>query len=231
MKAIIIDDIPFKPNIESIKATFKIKPGSKHEEEFQQILKEMQEIARPKALYKIAAVSTLGDSRVSLDHMPFESQILCINLEGVHRAFPYIATSGIELHDWKNTINDPFIGYLADHIISFALKDALGALYAHLTQRYGLGSTSTMNPGSLPEWPIQAQTPLFSLLGDPQRDIGVRLTESLLMVPRQSVSGLLFETEKNFVNCQLCTRENCPNRRKPYDSESSHRYRQPNPTE
>jgi hypothetical protein len=37
------------------------------------------------------------------------------------------------------------------------------------------------------------------------------------MIPRQSVSGLLFETEKDFVNCLLCPRDTCPNRRAPYD--------------
>jgi hypothetical protein len=47
--------------------------------------------------------------------------------------------------------------------------------------------------------------------------IGVRLLDSMLMLPSQTVSGLLFETESDYVNCQLCPREHCPNRRAPFD--------------
>jgi hypothetical protein len=37
------------------------------------------------------------------------------------------------------------------------------------------------------------------------------------MVPTKSVSGIIFPTEADFQSCQLCERENCPNRRAPYD--------------
>ena len=74
-----------------------------------------------------------------------------------------------------------------------------------------------MNPGSLPDWPITEQAKLFSLLGDVKALIGVTLTESMLMLPTKSVSGVYFETERNFENCELCARENCPGRRKPFD--------------
>ncbi len=39
------------------------------------------------------------------------------------------------------------------------------------------------------------------------------------MVPTKSVSGILFPAEESFASCQLCPRENCPNRRAPYDPE------------
>jgi hypothetical protein len=35
----------------------------------------------------------------------------------------------------------------------------------------------------------------------------------------QVVSGILFPTEETFASCQLCPREDCPNRRAPYDAE------------
>jgi hypothetical protein len=45
----------------------------------------------------------------------------------------------------------------------------------------------------------------------------VELTDSFLMVPNKSVSGLRFPTETSVENCQLCPREVCPGRRTPYD--------------
>ena len=49
-------------------------------------------------------------------------------------------------------------------------------------------------------------------------EIGLELTDSCLMLPYKSVSGIAYETEATFENCMLCTRENCPTRRAPYDA-------------
>ena len=48
-------------------------------------------------------------------------------------------------------------------------------------------------------------------------EIGVQLTDSYLMHPLKSVSGILFATDGTYGNCQLCPVERCPNRRAPYD--------------
>jgi hypothetical protein len=74
-----------------------------------------------------------------------------------------------------------------------------------------------MSPGVFPDWPIKQQRPLFELLGDPHEAIGVQLLKSCFMVPTQSTSGIIFPTEVDFVNCQLCATEYCPGRRLPYD--------------
>ena len=98
-----------------------------------------------------------------------------------------------------------------------ALRQALGFLKEHLDERFRLGRTSTMSPGSLADWPIQAQRPLFSLLGDTQETLGVCLTDNFLMIPTKSVSGIRFPAEQTFTSCQLCPRENCPTRQAPHD--------------
>jgi len=45
----------------------------------------------------------------------------------------------------------------------------------------------------------------------------VILTESFLMMPRKSSSGIFFPTETPFFACQLCPREGCPARKAAYD--------------
>lgn len=70
---------------------------------------------------------------------------------------------------------------------------------------------------SLADWPLPEQRPVFSILGDVTEAIGVRLTDSFLMIPHKSVSGIQFSTVETFESCQLCGREVCPARRAPYD--------------
>lgn len=217
METTIIDPIPCNLKLENIAEFLKIRMDSPRIAELEGLLDHAQSIARPKAIYKITTVESQDDETILFDGQPFKSRLLGINLGEAHRAFPYIITSGTELHDWKDSFDDFFVGYLADTITSYALMVAIEKFFTDLSQQYGLGKTATMNPGSLEDWPLQAQIPLFSLLDDPGETIGVHLTESLLMMPRHSVSGILFETETDFVNCQLCPREKCPSRRAPYD--------------
>ena len=81
------------------------------------------------------------------------------------------------------------------------------------------GKLSRMNPGSLPDWPLSEQKPLFAVLGEGPAKIGVQLKDSFLMVPVKTVSGIFFPAEEKFESCQLCPREKCPGRRAPYDPE------------
>ncbi|MGE5222062.1 MAG: vitamin B12 dependent-methionine synthase activation domain-containing protein, partial [Omnitrophica WOR_2 bacterium] len=76
---------------------------------------------------------------------------------------------------------------------------------------------AAMNPGSLEDWPLSEQNSLFALLGDVTETTGVRLTDSMLMQPTKSVSGIYFTSAEGFASCQLCPRQACPNRRATYD--------------
>ena len=81
-----------------------------------------------------------------------------------------------------------------------------------------------MSPGSLEDWPIQEQLPLFALLGEAPAAIGVRLTESLLMLPGKSVSGIFFPSASTFFSCRLCPRERCEGRKARYDETAAREY-------
>jgi predicted transcriptional regulator len=81
-----------------------------------------------------------------------------------------------------------------------------------------------MSPGSLKDWPIEEQRALFAILGDVEGSIGVRLSESLVMIPSKSLSGIYFPTEVPFYSCQLCPRERCPSRRATYDESAARDY-------
>ena len=81
-----------------------------------------------------------------------------------------------------------------------------------------------MSPGSLEDWPIEQQAPLFEMLGDVEDLIGVKLNDSLLMLPAKSISGIYFPTEVSFFSCQLCPRERCESRKATYDPKLAEEY-------
>ncbi len=225
LDAMVIDDIAFQPHLEDLLKKLHVREGSTYVERLKRLLHEAQAIARPRALYRVAYIDSKSEDSVVIDGITFTSRVLRVNLENAHRVFPFVVTCGTELHEWMNRQDDTLLGYFADTIGEMALRTASAALKKHLTERYRLGRTATMSPGSLPDWPIQAQRPLFDLLGDVEEAIGVRLTDSLWMIPPKSVSGILFPTEQRFESCQLCPREHCPSRIAPYDEELYKKYR------
>ncbi len=217
MSLTIIDTIPFKPDRAALAKRLRLRDGSAYLADLQRLVNEAEAIARPKALYKVAFIDTRGDDYVVVDGVRLSSRVLAVNLEPVHRVFPYVATCGVELDAWARAQDDMLYKYWADVIKETAVREALQALFAHMTETYGLGKMAVMSPGSLDDWPMPQQRPLFTVLGDVEEAIGVQLSDSFVMTPNKSLSGLRFATAEDFASCQLCPRENCPGRRMPYD--------------
>jgi hypothetical protein len=213
----ILDNIPLQIDINSLLKELRVKEGSEHAEDVKRLAGEVQAIGRPKALYKVAFIDSKGEDCVTVEGVVLRSRVLRVNLEQAHKVFPFVATCGVELEEWANSIDDFLLRYYADTIKEKALRVAIRFLDEHLAERYRPGRTARMNPGSLADWPLKEQRPLFAILGNTKDTIGVQLTDSLLMLPTKSVSGILFPTETSFESCQLCPRENCPGRRSPYD--------------
>ena len=217
MAQVVLDNIPFQPELDSLMKEFHVREGSSSAGQLKRIAADAQAAARPKVVYKVAFVESKGDDHVVVDGTTLTSRVLRVNLEQAHRVFPYVATCGTELDEWSSSIDDVLLGYWADKLKEMALRSAVQALSEHLQNRFRPGRLSGMRPGSLADWPLQEQRKLFALLGSPKDAIGVQLTQSLIMVPLKSVSGIWFPTEVDFASCQLCPREKCPGRRAAYD--------------
>lgn len=186
---------------------------------FAALVDRAREVARPKALYAEAFVEGRGDDTIRIADVTFTSRMLRRKLETVERVFPYVATCGHEMDGVALPAGDVLVQFWWDTLKAEVLSAARAHLLAHLTDRFRLGQTARMSPGSgdADVWPIEQQRLLFALLGGVTPFIGVRLTESCLMIPNKTVSGLLFPTEHDFQTCQVCHRDPCPNRRAPFD--------------
>ena len=217
MDVIILDEILFDPHPTRVLKKLHVQSGSRYEDLVLDMLEKARQIAHPKAMYRVAGIDEKFESGVVIEGIKMESRVMAINLKDIYRVFPYLATSGRELFDWKMGFDDMVSSYYADEINQIALWTAGKHLLDHLKTTYELGKTASMNPGSLEDWPITAQQSLFKLLGDSPKAIGVELLDSMLMLPNQTVSGIYFVSEEGFSNCALCPRENCTHRRTPYN--------------
>jgi hypothetical protein len=185
-------------------------------------------VAKPlisaQAVYRVCYIEEKLEEAVIIDGIRFSSRILRRNLEKVGRVFPYVITIGSGLEQKADASKDLLEKYYLDQIGNIALSKARKHLEDCLRSKFALDGLSYMSPGSLADWPIQEQQPLFSILKGAEVSIGVRLTESLLMIPRKSVSGIYFPSEVTFYSCQLCPRQHCEGRKARFDENLAKEY-------
>ena len=211
----IIDSIPLAIDSSWFCSAVRIKSDSEHVVRVSELVAEAKVIARPKAAYREIKINNSTEDGINIEGIDFKSRLLMINLTSATKLYAFVATCGTELEAWAKNCSDLLESFWADTIMNIALGAAIGALEKKLKPLCDVQSLSSMNPGSLEDWPLTEQRPLFSILGAAPADIGITLTESYLLLPLKSVSGIYFDSKDNFCNCQLCPRESCPGRRAP----------------
>lgn len=185
-------------------------------DEFRDIFDECAKIADPKFIFTKRPVRQDGPV-TWLGESDFTSQIMHVNFKNVKTAWPYINTCGRELYDLAVSKDDPLERYWVDQISEQYLYHAQAMTMDAVKAASGAEALYSMNPGSLADFPVSNQRPLFDIFGDVEALCGVWLTDTFLMMPYKSCSGIYFESDKSFVNCAFCPRADCPNRRAPYD--------------
>ncbi len=207
----VLEDIPIFLDPDDVGRALRIRPGAG--ETVRELLDTALPLLRPRALFRDALIGDRGDAAVEIGGRLFHSRVLARNLEGTNLVFPFVLTVGGDLEKTASAQGDLLRQYYLETIADLALSLAAERLGQHLRNIFGLKKLGQMDPGSLEDWPLGQQVPLFALLGDTQGRLGVRLTDSLLMVPRKSISGIFFPSEESFTSCRLCPRSNCQGRR------------------
>lgn len=224
MDTIALKSIPISIYPNTLAALLKIDNNSFHYKELVPFLEEGVKIARPKAIYKPVFVEERGENFVVLDGVKFHSRVLAINLNDIHRAFPFVVTCGIELEEWADSLHDAIHKYWAEGIMGIALVQAIIALDKHIKDNSKIKKISHLSPGSIDDWQLEEQASLFKLLGDVETLIGVKLTGNNFMVPAKTVSGMKFPSQFDFESCMLCEREACIGRRARFNKEMWEKY-------
>ena len=218
---VTLTDIAFSLDVDSLMTQAHVEAGSSDAADLQSLVDLAMDIGNPKAAYTVSFVVGRDSDTVQIDDVSFRSQTLAHNLESIERVFPLIATCGHEVDRGFPAKGDMLKEFWWDLIKAHLLGAANKSLSDHLHRKFRLGKTATMRPGSgdTSVWPIEQQANLFALLGCVEEKLGIRLTDSCLMVPNKTTSGILFPTEKDFSSCEVCHRENCPSRHAPFNKQ------------
>lgn len=219
---VALRDMPFAFDAELLMEKYRVEPGTDQAAALADLVARIEQVAKPKALYEVAFIAEKGDDWVAVDGVRLTSRALRKNLDQVERLFPYVATCGAEVDSMA-----PAGGGMREKAWLYVLKGelveiAVARVQEHIGRHYQIPRLSSMNPGSgdVAVWPHEQQKELFSLLGDVEGQIGARLTESCLLIPEMSVSGVMFPAEADFHSCQVCHRARCPGRRAPFSQEA-----------
>jgi len=225
-----LDSIPVNIDLKELQRKLHMKPGAQWDHVLS-LAESAQSLIEPKVIFKTGYIDEKLSDGIILDGVRFTSTVLRKQLDEVERVFPYVMTIGPNWEKMAEESDDYLDKYYLDIIANVALISSRRYLTKHLQTRFALEKLSRLGPGSLENWPISEQAHLFSILGDVESAIGVTLTESFLMMPRKSSSGIYFATEIPFYACQLCPREECPSRKAAYDPNKADEYELKKPGE
>ena len=213
----VLEDFDFCVTAETLAAKCRAKVGTEQYDRLLWLYATAFGIGRPKALVVEAEVEEVNAETVRVGGVEIVSPLVRAKLLQSPVAYAYLLTCGQEVEKWSKTLTDIVDVFYVDELKKLWLGCAEKAVRTEVWKRLVPDAAlSSLNPGSLPQWPIEGQRELFRILGDTEGTVGVCLTESCLMLPSKSVSGILFQDHTGHVNCALCPRENCPNRRVPF---------------
>ena len=179
-------------------------------------------LIEPSYSYIIRDIDHVQDSLVFIGgSIVLESDIIARLLERCQKVALLVVTIGDHLEDMA--------GWLAKqgNIVQAAVLEATGSdavekvadfvqcRVEEIAQRYGMIVSRRFSPGYC-DWDIKQQKMIFRAVDG--NLAGVHLTNSCLMVPRKSISGIMgigaaSEGVGTYNPCMVCDRENCCGRR------------------
>jgi hypothetical protein len=127
----------------------------------------------------------------------------------------FICTAGAEISQHSKEIQmngDPLLSFVFDVIGSITVEKATDKIQKELekeSKKTGLNISDRFSPGYC-EWSVAEQQKLFALM--PENFCGVSLSETSLMSPIKSVSGIIAlgtNLEQKGYQCHWCTEKNC----------------------
>jgi hypothetical protein len=189
------------------------------------LAEEIEGKLKPQLSYRILELSQVNRSRIQLvDGTCFKSPKLAKALANAEAICGFMATVGsavdaeIQRLMQRRRYAD---AYVLDAIGSTSAENVVEQFYQYMVRRQkdkNAGVTLRFSPGYC-DWPIQQQRPLFKLFDDIDTP-DVALSESCLMSPRKSVSGLFgllppgvsgADSANN--PCNTCSKRDCIARR------------------
>jgi hypothetical protein len=222
---LIVTDLPIEIDLDmllSLSGYSEARPAPKRlADAAARMIETGRRLAKPVVVYEIHEVTDdIAGVGVRLGPAHFSGKILRTVLTGSELAAVYTATLGPELDAEAALLmagGDVLSSVLLDTIGSLILTRATVSFVTRIfdaeARPRGYAVTAPFGPGQC-QWDLAEQRHLFDLI-DPAQ-IGVALTDSFLMIPKKSVSGIIGigPADRIFDRspCQVCDRKECPGR-------------------
>ena len=203
--------IPLNLSASELARLCRIDAHSPAFEAVEEALPTINRHGAPKAVIRWANVDRVEGDQTTIEGTTFRSRVVADKLRGLPRVFLSVVTAGDELDRCEDLADDPFLDVFKGAIL------AHGILHIEriMLEQFGFDGSSTLNPGSLPDWPIDNNFALFDIIGDVD-EIGVSLNSAGYIKPWNSVSRIHFPGN-GYENCSLCRKFDCPRRRAAFD--------------
>ena len=191
--------------------------NSSLEDEVNDILSQISSFIRPRFSYfSIPGHLSLSSSLLQVADQSFSiGKIIAHQLKQSECFVFFVATAGAEFEEWQQNLsikNDMLKSFIADAIGSVIAEKTADAMEKDLEVNIldTFKHTNRFSPGYC-GWHVSEQQKLFSLFSD-GNPCGISLTDSSLMLPIKSVSGVIGvgrEVRKLDYSCGLCSFANC----------------------
>lgn len=182
-----------------------------------EVLSDARRICRPRILYGICPGRVVPPVHVEAQGVEFRTgKIISDSLSGADRFCIFVATAGREFEDYRHALKQAgecVREFVADSVGSVAAEASVAVIERQLDQELDVPHTYPYSPGYC-GWRVTEQQLLFGLL--PEHPCGIELTESSLMYPIKSVSGIIGigeKVERRPYGCAICGNVNCYKRR------------------
>ena len=162
-----------------------------------EIISNLPERCDIKAGYRLAEIEKSKDRKDGLvigNNFFKMDKIVTGQIKNSESAALFICTIGAEMENLSRkfmTEGDPAMGFLVDTVASVTVEyvtDVLHDFIGYKMEERGLKITNRYSPGYC-NWSVSEQHLLFSML--PKNFCGITLSESALMHPIKSVSGVI----------------------------------------
>jgi len=176
----------------------------------------LQTICRPYCGYKICYGKPINKKQLEIEGVIINpGKIITSAMKEAEQIAVFTATLGGEFDNWLHTLHmgdNILYDFIANSIGSVLAEGIVNELMDQLlfdVAKNGLQISNTYSPGYC-DWALTEQRKLFSIL--PSGKTRIKLTDSCLMLPVKSVSGIVAigkDVKKRAYKCEICTMNNC----------------------
>ena len=180
---------------------------------------EIDSICKPQYIYEVYNGNVYDNVSIEINHKKFGTgKMITRYLHGMEKCCIFATTAGVEYEAYKKQLrqkDDILEEFIADAIGSVIAEACVNNVAGELKETVDSDYTCTYpySPGYC-NWKLTEQTLLFSLL--PDTPCGITLTESCLMVPIKSTSGIIGigkDIKRKAYACNICEMKDCYKRK------------------